>query len=70
MGVGILPCIQGDADPTLVRCFEPPSELSAILWLLTSLEKRQVPRIARFIELAAARAKSRRREWRSGAFRV
>lgn len=69
-GVGILPCLLGDQDPLLVRCFPPVPELNATLWLLTSPEKRQIPRIARFVELAVARVRARRREWRSQAFRA
>jgi DNA-binding transcriptional LysR family regulator len=70
LGVGILPCLLGDSEPTLVRCFAPAPELNATLWLLTSPEKRLIPRVARFVELAAQRVRNRRREWRSEAFRA
>jgi len=34
-GLGVLPCVVGDADPDLLRCFEPRADHGRTLWLLT-----------------------------------
>jgi len=40
LGLGALPTIVGDAEPDLVRCFPPPSELSSEMWLIVREEVR------------------------------
>ena len=40
LGVGMLPCFVGDAEPGLIRCLDPPPELCVECWLLTSQEAR------------------------------
>lgn len=61
-GVGPLPCLHGDREPGLRRCFPPPPEMRASFWLLTSEQRRNVPRIAAFTEFAARSIRARRRE--------
>jgi DNA-binding transcriptional LysR family regulator len=46
-GLGILPCIIGDVDPTLVRLTGRIDELTADYWLLVHPDLRAVPRVRR-----------------------
>ena len=55
LGVGTLPCLVGDPEPDLIRCFEPPPELTAEFWLLTSQEARSSPQVRAFIDFAVPR---------------
>ncbi|EYD77160.1 transcriptional regulator, LysR family [Rubellimicrobium mesophilum DSM 19309] len=55
IGVGCLPCFHADAEPMLLRCFPPPPEMTTAIWLLTTPERRKVPRIEAFVRLAALR---------------
>ena len=54
-GIGPLPLMVGDANPALVRCFEPPpgSELHA--WLVTSPAAHKRADVRRFTAFAAPR---------------
>jgi DNA-binding transcriptional LysR family regulator len=49
-GLGILPCIVGDADPSLVRLTSPIEELEADYWLLVHPDMRAVPRVRRVVD--------------------
>lgn len=40
LGLGVLPTLSGDPEPDLVRCFQPPPELNAELWLIVREEIR------------------------------
>jgi DNA-binding transcriptional LysR family regulator len=44
-GIGVLPCIVGDADPDLIRCFEPRDDHGRTFWLLTHERVRHTPRV-------------------------
>ena len=55
LGVGMLPCFVGDAEPDLIRCFDPPPELCGECWLLTSQEARTSPQVRAFIDFAVPR---------------
>ena len=52
LGVGTLPCITGDAEPDLQRCFAPLPELTTALWLVTTAEQSRDPRVQAFVSLA------------------
>ena len=60
IGIGTLPCHHAEAQGDLVRCFPPPKEMYSALWLLTTPEKRQVPRIAAFMDLSVRRFRALR----------
>ncbi|MDW4550414.1 LysR family transcriptional regulator [Defluviimonas sp. D31] len=64
VGVGALPCFHGDGERDLQRCFAPPPEMVSHLWLITTTEKRRVPRVAAFMTMAAGRLRARRRALR------
>jgi DNA-binding transcriptional LysR family regulator len=53
IGIGILPCFQGDQDAGLQRCFEPVPAFSSTLWFVTTPGKRALPRIDAFLRTAA-----------------
>lgn len=45
LGVAALPCLVGDAEPDLIRCFPPPPELDAELWLIVREARRTTPAV-------------------------
>jgi DNA-binding transcriptional LysR family regulator len=46
-GLGILPCVVGDDDPSLVRVTSPIEEIEHDYWLLVHPDLRAVPRVRR-----------------------
>lgn len=64
IGVGLLPCIDGDNTPGLVRCFEPIEALEAPWWIVMTPEVHRIPLARRFADFAAARMRLHRRELR------
>ena len=54
-GIGPLPIFQGDGDPNLVRCFDPPKGSDLTVWLVTSPAANKRSDVRRFIEFAAPR---------------
>jgi DNA-binding transcriptional LysR family regulator len=59
LGVGLLPCIEGD-KAGLRRCFEPPEELAGMWWLLMTPEVQRMPVVRRFADFAVARLRAQR----------
>jgi DNA-binding transcriptional LysR family regulator len=55
LGVGPLPCMEGDAAADLVRCFAPPPEFESEVLLIIRSELRDVPRVRAFIDFVTAR---------------
>ncbi len=55
LGIGALPCFVGDTQPDLKRCFDPPPQMAAEFWLLTSREARNSPQVRAFIDFAVPR---------------
>jgi molybdate transport repressor ModE-like protein len=53
LGLGALPTIIGDAEPELVRCFEPPPDLRAELWLIVREDIKGEPHVRAFTEFLA-----------------
>ena len=49
-GLGVLPCIVGDADPDLIRCFPPREGHGRTFWLLTHERVRHTPRVRTVID--------------------
>jgi DNA-binding transcriptional LysR family regulator len=61
-GVGALPCIVGDEEPSLVRLLDAPKETWSSVWLLTHGKLRPAARVRAVIhELAAALRSERHR---------
>jgi DNA-binding transcriptional LysR family regulator len=54
LGVATLPCIVGDGEPELVRCFPPPPELEAEMWLIVREGSKSAPQIRAFADNLAA----------------
>lgn len=61
MGVGLLPCIDAEQDPGLVRCFPPLPELVGPWYLLMTPELQRLPAVRRFADFAVERLTARRR---------
>lgn len=55
MGVGLLPCIDAEQDPGLVRCFPPRPELAGPWYLLMTPELARMPAVRGFADFAVAR---------------
>jgi DNA-binding transcriptional LysR family regulator len=54
LGVATLPCIAGDSEPELVRCFAPPPELASEMWLIVREDLKSAPHIRAFADYLAA----------------
>lgn len=50
IGIGPLPCFEGDADPTLRRLSGPHPEIGADLWMLTHPDLRHAGRVRAFMD--------------------
>lgn len=53
LGLGALPVMIGDAEPELVRCFAPPPELRAEMWLIVREELKNQPHVRAFTDFLA-----------------
>jgi DNA-binding transcriptional LysR family regulator len=60
LGVGLLPCIEGDSVG-LLRCFEPREELAGMWWLLMTPEVQRMAEARRFAEFAVVRLRAQRK---------
>jgi DNA-binding transcriptional LysR family regulator len=54
LGLGALPCILGDGEPDLVRCFPPPAELRSEMWLIVREELKAIPHVRALADFLAA----------------
>ena len=50
LGISMLPCASGGADPDLVACFPPPPEVTRPLWLITRPELRRRPDVRALLD--------------------
>jgi DNA-binding transcriptional LysR family regulator len=66
LGVGVLPCLMGDGDPDLVRCFAPPAELRSEMWLIVRAEVRAAPHVRALADFLAAYVIGQRRRLAPG----
>jgi len=55
LGVGMLPCVIGDTEPELVRCFPPIRSLDAQTWLIVREEVKATPHVRTFVDFLAVR---------------
>lgn len=62
LGVAALPCIVGDSEPGLVRCFPPPPELASELWLVLREELKTAPHVRALADYLADYVQSIRAE--------
>ena len=63
LGVATLPCIIGDAEPDLMRCFAPPPELLSEFWLIVREGVKSAPHVRAFADFLAE-------PWREGSARI
>jgi hypothetical protein len=56
--VAALPCIVGDGEADFVRCFAPPPELTAELWLIVREDLKSAPHVRAFADYLAAYLRS------------
>lgn len=62
IGLTVLPCIVGEEDPELVRCFPPRPGHGRRLWLLTHDRVRHSPPVRTVIDFLYGRLKQRVRD--------
>lgn len=55
LGIAVLPCFVGDAEPDLVRCLPPIPDVQSAVWQVTPEALRDVPRIRAFNDFIATR---------------
>ncbi|QIB34369.1 LysR family transcriptional regulator [Ancylobacter pratisalsi] len=67
IGIGHIPCLIGDARPTLVRIGPPDEDYAADLWLLTHPDLRHSPRVRAFLDFLATEIARHRRFMEGGA---
>jgi DNA-binding transcriptional LysR family regulator len=60
LGPGTLPCILGDSELDLVRCFPPPNEPRSDMWLIVRAELKSAPHVRALTEFLAAHVISQR----------
>lgn len=53
VGIGVLPCMVGDMQPDLLRCFPSPAGLSTPWWIVSSREASELRRVREFMSFAA-----------------
>lgn len=56
IGVATAPCLMGDIEPNLVRCFEPIPEIAGKLWLIVREDLKAAPHVRAFVDALAAHA--------------
>lgn len=61
IGIGHMPCLIGDARPSLVRLAPKNDDYAADLWLLTHPDLRHSPRVRAFLDFLAAEIGKHRR---------
>jgi DNA-binding transcriptional LysR family regulator len=59
LGIAPLPCIIGDAEADLMRCFPPVPELTTEVWLVIREDIRQAPHVRAFVDFLAAHLRAR-----------
>ena len=60
LGVTGLPCVDAEAEPTLLRCFGDLPELDSELFLVTREEMKDLPRVRAFTDFISAKIASAR----------
>lgn len=53
LGLGLLPCLVGDLQTDLIRCFMPPDALITPWWIVTSREANNLRRVRDFMAFSA-----------------
>lgn len=59
LGLGALPTMVGDGEPELMRCFAPPPELHAEMWLIVREEVRTHPHVRAYADFLACYIRER-----------
>jgi DNA-binding transcriptional LysR family regulator len=54
LGIAMLPCLVGDAEPDLVRCLPPVEGVDSEMWMIVREEVKSVPHVRAFADFLAA----------------
>ena len=54
LGIAMLPCLVGDAEPDLVRCLPPVKGVDSEMWIIVREEVKSVPHVRAFADFLAA----------------
>jgi DNA-binding transcriptional LysR family regulator len=55
LGIAMLPCLIGDADPDLVRCLPPVDGIESEMWLIVREDVKSAPHVRAFADFLATR---------------
>jgi DNA-binding transcriptional LysR family regulator len=53
VGIGLLPCVVGDMQKDLLRCFPPPADMLTPWWIMASREANELSRVRDFMSFSA-----------------
>jgi DNA-binding transcriptional LysR family regulator len=53
LGIAMLPCLVGDAEPDLVRCLPPVKGVDSEMWMIVREEAKSVPHVRAFADFLA-----------------
>jgi DNA-binding transcriptional LysR family regulator len=60
LGIAMLPCLIGDADPDLVRCLPPVAGVESEMWLIVREDVKSAPQVRAFADFIAERIQTMR----------
>jgi DNA-binding transcriptional LysR family regulator len=60
LGIAMLPCLIGDAEPGLVRCLPPIKEVESEMWLIVREDVKSAPHVRAFADFLAAEIQNMR----------
>jgi DNA-binding transcriptional LysR family regulator len=60
LGIAMLPCLIGDADPDLVRCLPPVAGVESEMWLIVREDVKSAPPVRAFADFIAERIQTMR----------
>jgi DNA-binding transcriptional LysR family regulator len=60
LGIAMLPCLVGDAEPGLVRCLPPIAGLDSEMWLIVREDVKSAPHVRAFADFLASRIQKMR----------
>lgn len=53
LGIGLLPCLVGDVQPEMRRCYAPPPMMNTPWWIVVAPEAWALPRVRDFVAYAS-----------------
>lgn len=60
LGIAMLPCLIGDAEPDLVRCLPPLKDVDSEMWMIVREDVKSSPHVRAFADFLAAQIQKMR----------